>query len=125
MLGYYYGLLQSSRVELEAFAQRRTCPWIELLEELLQHRRPKSSITTRPYYSPLASSPKRLGRLLTRVETIEQTLTLEIAGYLVEYEFRVSNSLDAAYEDVVAIDPVAAQPVELIQLMRPTLRAGN
>lgn len=60
-----------------------------------------------------------------KLETIEQTLRLEIAGYLVEYEFRVSNSLDAAYEDVVAIDLVAAQPVELIQLMRPTLRAGN
>lgn len=25
----------------------------------------------------------------------------------------------------MAIDPVAAEPVELIQLMRPTLRAGN
>lgn len=97
MLGHYHGLLQSSRVELEAFAQRRTCPWIELLEELLQHRCPKSSITIRPYYSPLASSPKRLGRLLTRVETIEQKLRLKIAGYLVEYEFRVSKSLGAVY----------------------------
>jgi hypothetical protein len=67
----------------------------------------------------------RLGDIFTRVETIEQTLRLERAGYLVRYEYRVSNSLGTAYADVVGIDPVTGQPVELIQLMRPLLRAGN
>ena len=67
----------------------------------------------------------RLGDIFTRVETIEQTLRLERAGYLVEYEYRVSNSLGTAYADVVGIDHVTGQPVELIQLMRPLPRAGS
>lgn len=67
----------------------------------------------------------RFGDIPTRVEIIVQTLRLERAGYLVRYEFRVSNSVGTAYLDVMAIDLVTGQPVELIQLKRPILRARN